>query len=1010
MDKTVEQLFAEFLGKLMSPTGLGAFAPLLAQMLQSLPGMHGSDLLWQVIPFSQTGNMGTYLQMQRAVSNGVISSAFGSLNDSAKQKWMTDFARTLTSRGAFDNLTDDQRMGMTYEQYIQHKAMGMASNPFWGMAYKWADPDGSLAFTKGLEGAYNNMVRRSPFGVLGSRDTFGAASEVITRLFQAPNGNLSFNSSDYGNFGKGAIAALTNEITRTHDVMRDITDSDDSDQLEAATKNLRDMIQKYAKALAPLKTVFGDDMSKILGTIEQMTGTKASLMSTNQLEHLSDQIIAGTLTGTLDMKQAQATTMYYRSKMAELGMRPTEEVWAGQQAMRANMITNGPAQFGFLSQGYQAKATESQVFNASNSPMADAVAKAYSIWEHDRNAVNRPADFATFQQMLQQRVAANRGNMARAILDMAGASSKFQLEEGLSYGGYRKVKESGEAAAVVENKVTEQKMTQAATRLARDMNLRASLGPRNNNRWARMGNYNMATQILAVEELIAANPELLNLSEEERAKRLNALMSDGGEVRYTVNGQARSMNIKNIFAGDTTAINATMERLKSSDPETVMHLRNRYNREQMLVAQREIKQVQDTVNRFRKGLTGPKELINDFLTTRKGRMDWLTDTLKERGKFFGDLTTKGQQQGFALMQGALLNAADDSKKIEVLEKAAAAGGLTKEQAKELDRLLLFNTEKGRELLSGGATAGHIKPEERKQLLAQDDWKAYKNKVTEGAGTRAQDLLTFYLTDPRANTKAMREERRNLTRFIDKSGKVTSREGLTAAIKRMEVLKDTNADRVEAYLKSTWADEDASGYTGSEQTNAALRNKIMSNGGDISKLNEKEQKAAERLGYGKDANRNMRQARMDRLAAEKATGKNVDDSITKTLIADKTKGNGNLGKLFTAFYEWADKNSEGYTSSAMSKFFESSAYKNNQDLAGIKGLKEQASTIINSVGAKSPSGTTDILGIANGIIMLLREIRDNTDKNKSPDQNTLNAATTPGAPGKLEPGRGGQNSI
>ena len=157
---------------------------------------------------------------------------------------------------------------------------------------------GTMAADIGSKGVYNN----NPAG-------YSIGARVADNLYSPYNystqqwGPENYNRYDYAGFSKGATSQLAQRLAAEEDYFSHVKyDGNNSQQLDRAIRDFQQTVQKYAKALEPLKGIFGNDMAKIINTLEQITGQPITTLGAERTNDIARKLTEGIATGKYTAK------------------------------------------------------------------------------------------------------------------------------------------------------------------------------------------------------------------------------------------------------------------------------------------------------------------------------------------------------------------------------------------------------------------------------------------------------------------------------------------------------------------------------------------------------------------------------------------------------------------------------------------------------------------------------------------------------------------------------------
>ena len=423
------QVLMKLLGPVI-PGGGEQLAPMLMQLIQAHTPL-GRDALFGA---TLTSNMSAFGSANARLQNQISAAStqmMAPMLAARKSMFFEDVARTLMGAGASSTA-------------VTSAAQGYSSNGIYNFMYTMLDPTGMKATGQYMATAASNLIR--PGIGRGDRDAFAKARVALGGMFQDSTGKYNFDKKDYGGMEASEVAALTAAITRDTDFIGG-ADLNNAQSLADATKRLKDRVQEYAKALSPLKDVFGSDMNAILTSIEQISGQTLSQMGHVKARSMAVMMSDSTSTGKYGMEELMGMTGMVTKKFGGMsGLSPLTSLNASRTAMRAmNYATPGVLPANMTRSDYINSAANFAISTAASSG-AEYVDRAYGMWAA---AQPQGADtsVAAFQALIQANTS-EYGNPIQTAMNLAEANSVRDLEKGLLTAGYRTAKEAGAGALV----------------------------------------------------------------------------------------------------------------------------------------------------------------------------------------------------------------------------------------------------------------------------------------------------------------------------------------------------------------------------------------------------------------------------------------------------------------------------------------------------------------------------------------------------------------------------------
>lgn len=719
--KSAEDLFLQLAGSISNTVGFGtASGQMVANLARRyIPRLHGDDIAWNSPLISQQSTYGIYRDAARKREDRVADSAMRSALESGKERFVSDLLKNTFSEDYFkrqEGWTQSEKneaAGLSYDQWISMKASSAARNPFVSALYSHMDPRGYGQAGVAMRDVFHNIVQNGG-GSTGNMQIYGAARDVIKDLFRDKNGDFNYNKSEYGGFSMDATAGIAKALTETSNVLEGANTSSSS-ELRGAAQKLQNKIQEYAKALEPLRDVFGNDMGKIMSSISQVTGRSMADMSAGHVAQIAGRMSQGLLNGTISSTdELSARIGMHRDMLANMRVAPMQELFAAHQTMTTLEMSRGRFHNARVSREFAASTAMGKVLDSQNSPMEDFLAQTYSIWKQEQLAagVKQDTSFQAFTGKIDQ--LRDKGMaLDAAAMKVAGIHNRYQAGRGKYYAGYWEAKESQESADYVLNASIERDLNIAARRIGRSTTFRSSLKSDTvgyDDAWT-MSNGDMTKNIKRMQKLMAARPELMSMDSASRSQALIDIMAKGGSFTYMENGEEKTMDLKTIFGGNTKAISTAMEGFINMNPKAVTLIAEKANKEKAAAERRDADTLRTTLNKLGvsyannekeladmvlTGGAGGKKHVKDRIAARKAdtkaREEYVqkeinrvkAEFIAENGDANGELDAKRNSQLQRLIEKTRKNASSDyDKMVKNEETNRWKGGLSMENMYEV---------------------------------------------------------------------------------------------------------------------------------------------------------------------------------------------------------------------------------------------------------------------------------------------------------------------------------------
>lgn len=510
---TVDSLLAQIVSSLPTVIAPIVQSALSAGITKVLGASSGQSIL------STTDSAyGLSQRYTQGIVNKVAEELGGSAKDEHLQQRIESALKVLISdTDWFARSPENRAAGEAgYQRYIESEAQGLASklsaiSKILGINI---DPEGS-AVSSGMERYVQSLIqseRRSGKGLRESiRNGKRVAEELFTGEYDEGTGSFAegegYKPSDWGGFKQSDIANLASELAGAGKLP---TLSDDSaEALRSAIESSRRVIKEYAEALEPLRDVFGGDMNAIIQQLQSISGTSIGRQNTKQLQSLVTTVSHVLSTGVGSAEELAGSVAIANRDLSNMsGLGVYNYISGAEQGVHAMYAWKGQwFQPDYLTDS-QAQAHAHQLVSKTfNSDAADMFAQAYSLWANTQAGDDK--SFETFQKLVDDAVESGE-DRRKAAMRIAGAENTAELRQGQLYGEYREAITSGDAGSMATRGYTEKLIRRGRRRIAHAFSGEKGLGDQEVIR----ENYD------ALIKLIQDNPNLINMSDEERAKYL----------------------------------------------------------------------------------------------------------------------------------------------------------------------------------------------------------------------------------------------------------------------------------------------------------------------------------------------------------------------------------------------------------------------------------------------------------------------------------------------------------
>lgn len=547
------QLLSAILGSIVP--GGEQLAGMASVPLQQFLGIQ-NDVIMDTVLFSNMTPYGVSRAQDNAILQRLSQSALGSTQQAAQFQAYQGLARTLTSYEAWSRLPVDQQAG-SYQAFIDSKAQSFMGNIGFNTAFSMLDPLGLQNMNRYMSMAAANLTR---FGLShGNRNAYINTKKVIGDMFRDDDGNYNFDKRDWGYFNNGEVAALTAAITKHYDAIGD-ADVSEAGSLKNASQRLRDKIKSYAEALSPLKDIFGSDIPSMIRSIEELAGQDIATMGPERARAIANMAMDKTSTGRYSMSDLSSWGQQFSTLMRDMDIPVLNKLNGTMYASMALDAVHGGVKPRYMTSSTFMNMAAEQVIRTANSEGADDYAKTYALWAERRRRKDGPdvdVSFSTFHSELTSVANAKfNGNKAAAMLEMAGVTNRYDLNQGLTSEYYTSAKESGLGAQLAFDTNMSRTMQHSRYAMMHDLTFRNFV--RDNTGRQDYTAQDVQTDFNRTMDLLKDSPEILNMRGNDQifalAAKDRSITRDFNASKY--NEWARSQS-----AGSDTSIGAFMRSL-----------------------------------------------------------------------------------------------------------------------------------------------------------------------------------------------------------------------------------------------------------------------------------------------------------------------------------------------------------------------------------------------------------------------------------------------------------------
>lgn len=199
--------------------------------------------------------------------------------------------------------------------------------------------------------------------------------------------------------------------------------------MDTLAKKTSMYLQDMAKAIQPLKDIFGNDIPSLYSSLEQLTGININGMSAQGISNLASNI-----RNTLTVTDASLTDVSrYQSGIQRLSdsygirMRPADKL---NQALQFTRMAHNLQSSGYMTDAQMRQQLGTLTVGTANSEHADNYSKAYGMWvaaDQDRRKLTQKQRRQQFRQAYEDRIKNSGMSADAALTDLARTNSVLGL-------------------------------------------------------------------------------------------------------------------------------------------------------------------------------------------------------------------------------------------------------------------------------------------------------------------------------------------------------------------------------------------------------------------------------------------------------------------------------------------------------------------------------------------------------------------------------------------------------
>lgn len=418
---------------------LGSLSP-LAPLLLNLPGL--KDRLFSDPAFKQVVNVpglgpaGT----MRSYSMGAQTNAL---------------FKAFADSGAGGLSPMDMQYRWAIEQFTGNQGMADAfmRNPVASMAMSMWDP--LQMRPAGQVMAKSIMAAQQMYGALG-RDylsgTIGYKRGMYS-LYNGPGGLMGALRDSPGGFGDLSykqVMEVASEVISAGDPLKGV-DLSSSGSIDAAAKKFSNKVKELSRAIAPLKSLFGEDIPALFNALEQITGGTQLFRDPTKIQQIRTNLQATMDVTGASKDQYMGALSVFQNSMYTNPQNSRAVLGANIMAQRYLLGTANASFLGLTGREYQAAAAQF-ITGTARSRFADDYNMSLAIYMQEGRGARSEASFRSqFDALVSRGV--NNTDALLSVLRRAGVqdiNSPQDLTRGRNYSFYYDYNRNGVGALAAE--------------------------------------------------------------------------------------------------------------------------------------------------------------------------------------------------------------------------------------------------------------------------------------------------------------------------------------------------------------------------------------------------------------------------------------------------------------------------------------------------------------------------------------------------------------------------------
>lgn len=580
----------------------------IKSFLDSQSGVSGfSDMIMQT---SRTG-AGLYNDSVQTRINALATGIGLETVQGKAQEFALSMARSMWSE------EDAAAAGMDYKTFTAMKAASLSNNGMYKFMFQMTDPLGAAALGMARGELFSNIMSTGLRN--GDIRAYMHARAVMDGLFADENGKNNFDQKDYAGFSEAAATYLAGVLTKDVDPLEGVKTSD-TDKVRSRLESLRKRVQEVSEAFGPLRDIYGTDIPKLLQDVEALSGQSIQALDSSRLRTMSLELAARSNAGLYTLTDVAKGKQTIDQAYAQAGYAGDAILTSDVASVRLNDIQNGQNSLFFATAERRGQHANESVVGASASGAADFINKGYAL-ARQIGAVNSLEEFRSAIIGHGDPVAAMMRLLRRANPNItqydvaAGAWNTDSYREAMGAG-------LGMDAALAANR--NQQYVKAARELAMSPELTAFV-PETRRMSVGQREF-LSMQALRLAQL---NPQLVNMSAEERMRTLQEMASDPNRTYITETGRRLTLaqmgiQLNPYLAGTMSTIIQGMSATESGR-NALLYANEAYSQGRSLYAAEFQKQLYQST----------QDLVSELSTTRMGFLRQMLEGRDANGEIQG---------------------------------------------------------------------------------------------------------------------------------------------------------------------------------------------------------------------------------------------------------------------------------------------------------------------------------------------------------------------------------------